>query len=202
MTVTQVLDILNTEIKLKTASAALPKYFTVLALCCGALAQQALAQSAPAAPVTPAGAAVAPPSRVAWLSAERIYNESKLAKQASQKLQTEFSARDKAVQELAARFKVASDKWDKDAPTLVEPERSRRQKELFDLDKELQRRQREFREDLNQRTNEERAAIAQKANDVISRLAKTQGFDVVLQEALWASPRIDITDEVLKALDQ
>ena len=194
------------EIKLKTASTTLPKYAAALALCCGALLQQARAegagQAAPAVPVAPANGALAPPSRIAWLSAERIYNESKLARQSSDKLQAEFSGRDKAVQELAARFKVASDKWDKDLPTLVEPERTRRQKELFDLDKELQRRQREFREDLNQRTNEERAAIAQKANDVISRLAKTEGFDVVLQEALWASPRIDITDQVLKALDK
>jgi outer membrane protein len=189
---------------LKTASVTLPKYFAVLALCGGSIGSMVAAHAQNAAvPVTPlASAAVAPPSRVAWLSAERIYNESKLAKQAGEKLQAEFSGRDKAVQELAARFKVANEKWEKDVGTLAEPERSRRQKELFDLDKELQRRQREFREDLNQRTNEERAAIAQKANDIISGLAKTEGFDVVLQEALWASPRIDITDKVLKALDK
>lgn len=141
-------------------------------------------------------------SKIAWVSTERIYNESKLAKLAGEKLAEEFRAREKAVQELASRFKVASDKLEKDLPGLNESERAKRQREYFELDKELQRRQREFREDLNQRTNEERGAIAEKANTIIQQMARVEGYDVVLQEALWASPRIDITDRVLKALDK
>jgi len=100
------------------------------------------------------------------------------------------------------RFKAANEALEKDMPTLSEADRAKRQREFFELDKELQRRQREFREDLSQRTSEERSAIAEKANTIIQQMAHVEGYDVVLQEALWASPRIDITDKVLKALDK
>ncbi|QBE67491.1 OmpH family outer membrane protein [Pseudoduganella lutea] len=141
-------------------------------------------------------------SRIAWLSPERIYNESKLAKLAGDKLKEEFSPREKAMNELGARLKAATEKYTKDEATLGEVDRARRQREVVELDKDFQRRQREFREDLSQRTNEERAAIAEKATRIIKQLALTEGFDIVLQDAVWANPRIDITDKVLAALDK
>ncbi|UGQ48860.1 OmpH family outer membrane protein [Massilia endophytica] len=172
---------------MKTASASLGKLMAVLALGWLTLAPvHAQTQN----------------SRIAWLSPERIYNESKMAKLAGDKLAEEFSKRQKAVEDLAARLKTASEKLEKDAPGLQEPERFRRQREVAELDKEFQRRQREFREDLAQRTNEERAVIAEKATRIIKQLAVTEGFDIVLQDAVWASPRIDITDKVLAALDK
>lgn len=180
---------------MKTASATLTKYFAALAL--GWCAVSGAQAQAPA----PAQSAIQM-SRIAWLSPERIYNESKLAKLAGEKLAEEFKTRDKAVQDMAMRLKAASEKLDKDLPTLAEPERSKRQREVFELDKEYQRRNREFREDLNQRTNEERAAISEKATKIIKQLAQVEGFDIVLQDAVWASPRIDITDKVLAALDK
>lgn len=170
---------------MKTASATVSKYLAVLVLgwCSMASVQ---AQS----------------SKIAWLSTERIYNESKLAKLAGEKLAEEFSKREKAVQELAVRLKSSSEKLERELPGLTESERTRRQREYFELDKEFQRRQREFREDLNQRTNEERATISEKATKIIKQLAEVEGFDIVLQDAVWASPRIDITDKVLVALDK
>lgn len=141
-------------------------------------------------------------SRIAWLSPERIYNESRLAKLASEKLQEEFKSREKAMQDMEARLKATSDKLEKDAPALSETERVKRQRDVFDLDKEYQRRQREFREDLSQRTNEERQAISDRATKIIRQMADTEGFDIVLQDAVWASKRIDITDKVLAALDK
>lgn len=141
-------------------------------------------------------------SRIAWISPERIYNESKLAKLAGEKLQEEFKSREKAMNDMAARLKAASEKLEKDAPALSEADRVKRQRDVFELDKEYQRRQREFREDLSQRTNEERQAISEKATRIIKQMADIQGFDIVLQDAVWASPRIDITDKVLAALDK
>lgn len=141
-------------------------------------------------------------SRIAWISIERVYNESKQAKLAGDKLAEEFKSREKAVQELSTRLKSASEKLDKEAPALGEVERQRRQREYFELDKEFQRRQREFREDLAQRTNEEREAISKRAVGIIKQLSATEGFDIVLYDAVWASPRIDITDKVLGALDK
>ena len=87
-------------------------------------------------------------------------------------------------------------------PTLKQVLRSKLQREAYEADLNFQRRQREFREDLNQRTNEERAAIAEKATKIIKQLASTEGYDIVLQDAVWASPRIDITNKVLEALDK
>jgi outer membrane protein len=168
-----------------TASAKAAKYLAVLALGLSALAP-AQAQS----------------SKIAWLSTERIYNESRLAKLAGDKLAEEFKGREKAMQDLASRLKAASEKLEKELPALGEADRVKRQREYFELDKEFQRRQREFREDLNQRTNEERAVISDKATLIIKQLAQTEGFDIVLQDAVWASPRIDITEKVLAALDK
>nr|WP_315399484.1 OmpH family outer membrane protein [uncultured Duganella sp.] len=172
---------------MKTASAHLTKYLAVLALGWSALAPVQAQTSA---------------SRIAWLSPERIYNESKLAKLASEKLQEEFKTREKAMQEMAGRLKTASDKLEKEGPALSEADRVKRQRDVFELDKEYQRRQREFREDLSQRTNEERQAISDRATKIIRQLANVEGFDIVLQDAVWASPRIDITDKVLAALDK
>ena len=171
------------------------KYLAVLALgWCSLAPVQAQTQAAAPAPTSL--------SRIAWISPERIYNESKLAKLAGEKLQEEFKAREKAMNEMGARLKAASEKLEKDAPTLSEADRVKRQRDVFDQDKEYQRRQREFREDLSQRTNEERQAISEKATKIIKQLANVEGFDIVLQDAVWASPRIDITDKVLAALDK
>src|SRR5471032_6593 len=177
------------RIKLKTVSATMSQYLAALALgWCSVATVQAQ---------TPVVG-----SRIAWLSPERIYNESKLAKLAGEKLADEFKTREKAMQEMAARLKTASETLDKELPSLSESERARRQHEYLELDKEYKRRQREFNEDLAQRSNEERAAISEKATRVIKQLAQTEGFDIVLQDAVWASPRIDITDKVLAALDK
>jgi outer membrane protein len=179
---------------LKTASVSALADYAMRAASATAAAALAIGMCA----VAPAHAQ----SKIAWLSTERIYNESRLAKLAGDKLAEEFKARERAVQDLATRLKGASEKLEKELPTLAEAERIKRQREYFELDKEFQRRQREFREDLNQRTNEERAVISDKATQIIKQLAATEGYDIVLQDAVWASPRIDITDKVLSALDK
>ncbi|MES2129279.1 MAG: OmpH family outer membrane protein [Pseudomonadota bacterium] len=172
---------------LNTAFAKLPKRVALLALCVCSLAQ---------AQVPVAG------TRIGWVSTERLFSESKLAQAADAKIETEFSKRQKAVQEQITQFKTLSDKFDADAPTLSEQERTKRAREMIDLDKDLQRKQREFREDLMQRKNEERANISQKAYKLIQQIAEQEKLDIVLQEAAWYSPRIDITDKILKQLDK
>ncbi len=79
-------------------------------------------------------------------------------------------------------------------------DRAARQRDLSQLDADFQRKQREFREDLNQRRNEELAAVLDRANKVIKQIAEQQHYDLIVQEAVYVSPRIDITDQVLKAL--
>ncbi|WP_338849845.1 OmpH family outer membrane protein [Massilia sp. W12] len=149
--------------------------------------------------VTPA--ALAQELKIGFVRADRI-SESAPAKAAIAKLEKEFSPRDKELQDMAARLKVMSDKLDKDMPVLSESERVRRQRELADLDKEIQRKNREFREDLAQRRNEEIAAVSERANKVIKQIAEKEKYDLILQEAVHAGPRVDITDKVLSILNK
>jgi len=138
--------------------------------------------------------------RIGFVSTERILRDAAPAKAAQVKLEAEFAKRDRELQEMAARLKALGERLDRDATVMAESERARRQRELSDLDKDFQRRQREFREDLNQRRNEELAQVVERANRVIRQLAEKEKFDFVLQEAVYASPRVDITEKVLQAL--
>lgn len=140
-------------------------------------------------------------AKIGFVSTERIFREAAPAKSASAKIEQEFSRRDKELQDMSARLKSMSDKLDKDAAVLSDSDRIKRQRELADLDKDFQRKQREFREDLNQRRNEELATVLERTNKVIRQIAEAEKFDIVFQEAVYVSPRIDITDKVLKALN-
>ncbi|MBP1313099.1 OmpH family outer membrane protein [Herbaspirillum huttiense] len=139
-------------------------------------------------------------SKIAFVSTERIFREAAPAKAAQTKLEAEFAKRDRDLQDMAARLKAQSDKLDKDAAVLSDSDRAKRQRDLSDLDKEFQRKQREFREDLNQRRNEELAVVLERTNKVIRQIAEAEKYDIVFQEAVYASKRIDITDKVLKEL--
>lgn len=138
--------------------------------------------------------------RIAVVHTERILREAVPAKAAQQKLEQEFGKRDKELQELGARLKGANDRLERDAAVLSDAERARRQREVAELDKEFQRRQREFREDLNQRRNEELSLVVERVNRVIRQLAEQEKYDLVLQEAVYFSGRIDMTEKVLRAL--
>jgi len=138
--------------------------------------------------------------RIAVVHTERILREAVPAKAAQQKLEQEFGKRDKELQELGARLKGASERLERDAAVLSDAERARRQREVAELDKEFQRRQREFREDLNQRRNEELSLVVERVNRVIRQLAEQEKYDLVLQEAVYFSGRIDMTEKVLRAL--
>jgi len=146
-------------------------------------------------------AAMAQDARIAAVNSDRILRDSTPAKAAQAKLEAEFSKRDSDLQAMAQRLKAMSDKLDKDNPTLSDADRAKRQRDLAAADTEFQRKQREFREDLNQRRNEELAAVLDRANRVIKQIAETEKYDLIVQEAVYVSPRIDITDKVLKTLN-
>ena len=151
--------------------------------------------------VAPIAARAQDAVKIGFVNTERILRESSAAKAAQQKLEQEFARRDKELQESAARVKQASERLDRDASVLSESDRVKRQREVADLDREFQRRQREFREDLNQRRNEELASVIERANRVIRQIAEQEKYDVILQEAVYASPRIDLTEKVLRSLN-
>ena len=148
-----------------------------------------------------AGVASAQELKIGYVSSDRILREANPAKAASAKIDAEFSKRKKDLDDQAAKLKAAAEKLDKDGPTLSEAERARRQRDLTEQDRDLHRKRREFQEDLNQRQNEELAAIVERANKVIKQIAEAEKYDLIIQDAVHWSPRIDITKKVIDALN-
>lgn len=144
--------------------------------------------------------AMAAESKIGFVNTERIFRESAPAVRASKKLEKEFAAREQEIQKLAKQFRDLQAHLEKETVTMSEGERRNKERDLANLNRDLQRSQREFREDLNVRQNEERAAFQDRVNKAIGDLAEREKFDLVLQEAVYVSTRIDITDKVLRAL--
>lgn len=139
--------------------------------------------------------------KIGVVNSDRILRDSAPARSAMQKLEAEFSKRDKELQEVGARLKSSAERFEKDAPVMTETDRSRRQREIAEMEREFQRKQREFREDFNQRRNEELQALLERTNRIIRQLAEQEKYDLVVQEAVYFNPRIDITEKVLRALN-
>jgi outer membrane protein len=139
--------------------------------------------------------------RVGFVNTDRIFREANTAKAAQAKLEQEFSRREKELNDMGNSLKGASDKFEREAPTLSESQRVQRQKQLVDQDRDFQRKRREFQEDLNARKNEELQQVLERANRVVRQVAEQEKYDVVLQEAVYINPKYDITDKVIKALN-
>lgn len=155
-----------------------------------------------ASALTLGGTAVAAQdTKIGVVNSERILRDSTPAKAAMQKLEGEFAKRDKELQEMGARLKTSAERFEKDAPVMSEGDRNRRQRELAEMDREFQRKQREFREDFNQRRNEELQGLLERANRIIRQIAEQEKYDLIVQEAVYFSPRIDITEKVLRTLN-
>ena len=163
------------------------------------LAIQVLA--AAALSVAAAAPVAAQELKIGYVNSERVLREAAPAKAAQTKLEGEFSRRERELNDVTSRLKAAADKLQKDEPTLSEAEKSRRQRELVEQDRDLQRKRREFQEDLNQRRNEELATVVERANRTIKQIFDSEKYDLILQEVVFAGPRIDITDKVIKALN-
>ena len=146
------------------------------------------------------GVAHAQDAKVAAVNLDRILRESAPARLAQRKLEAEFAQRDRNLQDMAQRLKAMSDALDKNDATMSASERAQKQRDLSQLNGDFQRSQREFREDLNQRRNEALAAVLDEANKVIKEIAEQQHYDLIVQEGVYLSPRIDMTDQILKRL--
>lgn len=139
--------------------------------------------------------------RVGFVNTDRIFREANSAKQAQAKLEQEFSRREKELNDMGAALKSASERLEREAATLSESQRAQRQKQLIDQDREFQRKRREFQEDLNARKNEELQQVLDRANRVVKQVAEQEKYDLILQEAVYINPKHDITDKVIRALN-
>ena len=139
--------------------------------------------------------------RIGFVNPDRVLREAQPAKAAQAKLETEFLKRERDVAALGEALKTASEKFEREAPTLPETQRTQRQRALVDQDREFQRRRREFQEDLNARKNEELQQVYDRANRVVRQVAEAEKYDAILQEAIYINPKHDITEKVIKALN-
>jgi outer membrane protein len=139
-------------------------------------------------------------AKIAFVNAQRVVNESPQAKKAKQKIEKEFEKRDQELQRLSKQLQAMQEGLEKNAVTMADSERRTKEREFNDMNRDFQRKQRDFREELNLRQNEEMAAIFERANKAIKQIAEAEKYDLIIQEAVFYSPRIDITDRVIKAL--
>jgi outer membrane protein len=147
------------------------------------------------------GVASAADYKIGFVNTERLFREATPAKRAQQKLEKEFASRDAELGKLAKQVRDLQALLDKEGATMADAERRNKERDLANMTRDLQRAQREFREDLNLRRNEELAGIQERANKVIQQIAEAEKFDLILQDpVVFASQRIDITEKVIKAL--
>jgi outer membrane protein len=139
--------------------------------------------------------------KIGYVNSERVLREAAPAQAAQKKLEVEFGKRQREMTEAEQRLKAAADKLEKDGPTLAAADRARRERELVEQDRDLQRKRREFQEDLNQRRNEELSAVVERANRAIKQIFDSEKYDLILQEVIFAGPRVDITDKVIRVLN-
>jgi outer membrane protein len=143
-----------------------------------------------------------PGGKFGFVHTERILRDSVPAVRAQKKIEAEFQKRDRELATIADQLKRMQAELDKDAMTMSETQRRSKEREFGELNRDFQRKQREFREDLNQRRNEELAQVVEQANRIIRMIAEQEKFDIIFQEMpAYVSPRIDITDKVIKALE-
>lgn len=140
--------------------------------------------------------------KVGYVNTQRLFRDAPVAMKAQKKLDTEFSKRDQELQKAGKEIQVKQESLEKNALTLSDSERRTKERELADAKRDFERKQREFREDLSFRQNEEMAAVLERANKAIKQIAENEKFDLVLQDAVFVSQRLDITDKVIKALGE
>lgn len=145
--------------------------------------------------------AIAQDTKVGAVNVERILRDSATAKAVSAKLEQDFSKRERDLRASADQLRQAIERFEREGPTIPEAQRSTRQRQLVEQERDLQRRQRDFQEELNLRRNEALQQVVEKLNRVIRTIAEAEKYDLIVQEAYFVSPRVDITDRVMTQLD-
>jgi outer membrane protein len=140
--------------------------------------------------------------KIGFVNTERVFREAAPAKRAQQVLEREFSARNVELSKVEKQGRDLQQELERENVTMPEATRREKERQLADISRNFQRLQREIREDLNLRRNEELARLQERATRVINQIAEQEKFDLIIQEAVFASSRIDITDRVIRALAQ
>ena len=140
-------------------------------------------------------------TKLGYVKVDEVIRKANIAKQAEDRLKKEFAPTDNELKKMGAKLKNLANKFDKEQSVMTNSDKQKVQREISNLEKEIQRKQRQAREDLTQRKNEELAAVVEKARAVIKKIAIEEKFDLILENSVYASPKIDITQKVIKALN-
>ena len=140
-------------------------------------------------------------TKLGYVKVDEVIRKANIAKQAEDRLKKEFAPRDNELKKMGAELKNLVGKFDKEQSVMTNSDKQKVQREISNLEKEIQRKQRQAREDLTQRKNEELAAVVEKARAVIKKIAVEEKFDLILENSVYASPNVDITQKVIKALN-
>lgn len=144
--------------------------------------------------------ALAAELKIGYVDNQRVFRDAPAAIKVAKRLEQEFGERDKELQRLGSALQLKQETFEKQADKLSESDRRTKEREIGDLSRDFQRKQREFREDINLRQNEENAALIERANLAIKQIAESEKFDLIVQDVVWVGQRLDITDKVIKAL--
>lgn len=140
--------------------------------------------------------------KIGFVNTERVFREAPVALVAQKKLEKEFATRDADLQKMAKQARDLQAQIEKDGVTMSEADRQRKERDLANMNREYQRTLREFREDLNVRRNEELVKVQDKARKAIQAYGEAEKYDAILEDVIYFSPKIDITDRIIRTLSQ
>jgi outer membrane protein len=139
--------------------------------------------------------------KIGYVKVDKLLQEAPQTAETGKKLEKEFSPRSLELDRLQKQFKDLEATLDNDKTNTSDIDRRNKEREVTNLKLEFQRKQRELREDINLRKNEELAALQDRINKAVTTVAETENFDLVVYGGVaYASKKIDITDKVLKLL--
>ncbi len=139
--------------------------------------------------------------KVGYVQVDKILQEAPQTAESGKKLEREFSPRSQELDRMAKQIKELETALDKDGLTITEAERRNKERDVQNIKIEFQRKQRELREDINLRKNEELGSLQDRINKAVQSVAKAENYDLVMYSGVaYAADKIDITDKVLKLL--
>lgn len=139
--------------------------------------------------------------KVGYVQVDKILQEAPQTAESGKKLEREFSPRSQELDRMAKQIKELEAVLDKDGLTITETERRNKERDIQNIKIEFQRKQRELREDINLRKNEELGSLQDRINKAVQTVAKAESYDLVMYSGVaYAADKIDITDKVLKLL--
>ena len=139
--------------------------------------------------------------KIGYVQVDKILQEAPQTAESSKKLEKEFAPRSQELERMQKQIKDIETALDKDALTMSETDRKNKERDASNLKIDFQRKQRELREDINLRKNEELAALQDRINKAVTSVSEAEGYDLVVYGGVaYANKKIDITDKVLKSL--